>query len=73
LKFSKLQKQKSIQSGCSLYESIWENVFTDVDDVVYGDFDTIMTQSLDHDVESGADVEDVNHYCSSMNEEDGEP
>jgi len=56
-----------------LYESIWENVFTYVDDVVYGDFDTIMTESLHHDFESGADIQDVNHYCSSMNEEYGEP
>ena len=52
---------------------LWNQVFTDVDDVVYADFDTLFTQSLDHDVESGADVEDVNHYCSSMHEEDGEP
>jgi hypothetical protein len=73
LEIQQVTKQKSIQSGCSLYESIWENVLTDVDDVVYIDFDTIITQSLHHDVESGADVEDVNHYCSSMNEEDGEP
>jgi hypothetical protein len=55
------------------HNSLWNQVFTDVDDVVYGDFDTFFTQSLDHDLESGADVEDVNHYCSCMHEEDGEP
>ena len=56
-----------------MYESIWENVFTDVDDVVNGDFDSLLIQSLDHYIESGTDVEDVNHNCSSMHEEDGEP
>jgi lipopolysaccharide biosynthesis glycosyltransferase len=73
LEIQQVTKQKSIQSGCSLYQLIWKNVLTNVDDVIYCDFDTIITQSLYHDVESGADVQDVNHYCSSMNEEDGEP
>ena len=56
-----------------MYQSIWENIFTDVDDIVYVDFDSMLTQLLDHDFESRADVENVNHYCSHMDEEDGEP